>query len=164
MREYFLPIILVIVAAIAYGEYTEAERIGIIRGGPSNTRPLITADTYWHNGYQPGQWYTIDATEFVPIDAKGIYLSGMLIITHGPIDGEMCGLTMRFRGWGDKSERNYMAQAGTTVAGGGIRQHYGDWIELRSGKFEFKWDRITQGEWPEHCSYALNFRATAYVR
>lgn len=167
MNRLFIPIAFA-VGLLAYpplfNTYFEGHTVGVIRGSPANSFPVIAVDTYHGNGPVPDQWHTVDVSHLVPPDTKAIFLTGMLIITHGKIEKEMCGMTVAFRVYGDPFEYPYTAQAGEVVAGAGKRDHYSDWIEINDGKFEFKWRRITTGEWPEHCSYGLNLKVGAYLR
>lgn len=32
------------------------------------------------------------------------------------------------------------------------------------GKFEFRWDRNTFGQWPQECSYGVNLSLQAWTR
>lgn len=116
-------------------------------------------------GEAPGAWHTLDVVPLgIPLEARAVFLAGLLIITHGKEDG-ICNLTLAFRRPGDELDPgNYIAQTIAIGPGSGQRSPMATWAPLKDGKVEWYWTRNTQGEWPDACSYAINLSAQAYVR
>lgn len=136
-----------------------------VRNDNSKTPNCIFVNTYTGTGPAPGVWHEIDVTLLgVPEDAKAVFLSGILIITHGTTV-ETGNLTVSLRRYGDTlNPGNYIGQSIECAVGSGQRSNMSSWVPLNGGRFEFQWNRGTQGQWPEHCSYGINLALQQYVR
>lgn len=121
----------------------------------------------------PVGWHEIDVTKFgVPAGATAVYLQGQINITGGQDAPVLCNAYVYL---GDsewmqtlnpalKVFRFGMGQAMTMFYGGGDRKMISSWVPVENGKFRWQWTRNTEGEWPEHCSYGLNFNLQGYTR
>ena len=129
---------------------------------------VIFLNTYGQpDGLAPGIWHGIDVTALgVPRDAIAVFISGLLIISHGWTP-ETCSLTMAFRAPGSQTlAGNYIFQTIEAAIFGGQRSNAAAMIPVKNGKFEMNWSQSspTDKMWPEVCSYGVNLRASAYVR
>lgn len=128
---------------------------GVLFGGWC--QPAVPVDT----------WVAVDVTGLgVPADAKSVFLSGMLSITHGTTP-EICGIRLAFRAPGDPitidEAVGVSAIAVDTIDG--TRAPMATWAPLRDGKFEIAWRRQgTPGDWPEYCAVGANLSLQAYLR
>jgi len=113
--------------------------------------------------FPENEWTTVDVTGIIPEGAKAIYLSGLLIITHGTLE-QICDLTLAYRDQGETEDYPYMAQTVEAVVNGGVRTPHSIWIPVHDGKFQIKWRRSTMGNWPENCAYAINLKLVGYLR
>lgn len=143
--------------------WTEGTIIGVPTDNPK--RPVVVfANSYTGEGPSAGQWATIDVSEHVPQDTKAVFLSGILILTHGTT-AETCNLTTTFRAPGSTHPASdYNGQAVEGAIGNGIRSTMSLWAPVVDGKFEFQWNRNTGGNWPAHCAYGVNLSLQAYAR
>lgn len=149
------------------GSFIEGSILGVPAGGPSSwMKPAIFFNTYSGEGmtlFPSGSWITVDVSHLVPHGAKAVFLSGILIITHGTLPGT-ADLTAAFRSVGETTDYAYVFQAIEAHLGGGQRSTAGTWVALENGKFEFKWMRNTVEPYPAGCAYLMNLRVTAYIR
>ncbi len=113
--------------------------------------------------FPANEWSTVDLSGILPEGTKAVYLSGLLIITHGT-EEELCDLTLAYRNHGERDDHIYIAQTVETAVQGGQRTPHSIWIPVLEGKFEIKWSRSTDGTWPAHCSYGINLKAVGYLR
>lgn len=121
--------------------------------------------TYPSTGHATGVWHTIDVTsKGVPVEAKSIFLSGILIITHG-INSQQCDLTVSLRAPGDTlNAGNYIGQTFEASIGNGMRSNMSSRVPLVNGQFEIQWNYSGNGQWPNYCSYGVNLSIQDYVR
>ncbi len=120
-----------------------------------------------------GQWCTIDVTDYgVPADAKAVFLSGILIITHGT-KPELADMFVGFRAYGDAAVTGdlpfpggtwYVGQVIETDTQSGQRSPMATWVPVRDGKFQFTYSVTTPGTWPDHSSYGVNLTIQAWGR
>ena len=161
---------LIIVLLIAAGchkssGFVEGTTIGIAAHNP-NAFPVIFFNTYTGEGlatFPENEWTTVDVTGIIPDGVKAIYLSGLLIITHGTLE-EICNLTLAYRDQGETGDYPYIAQTVETVVNGGARTPHSIWVAAHDGKFQIKWRRSTTGNWPENCAYGINLNLAGYLR
>lgn len=135
-----------------------------VRDDNSKSPIAIFINSYTDAGPLAGNWYSIDVTTLgIPKTAKSVFLSGILIITHGTTPG-LCDLTVAFRAPGDSLDPgNYIGQTIEPWVGGGSRSTMSTWAPVKNGLVEFQWNRSTSGLWPLNCSYGINLSAQAYV-
>ena len=164
MRILFLILLLMGFSTPAAADWIEGSLIGVPLDNPK-IPVAVFLNSYTGDGAQAGQWVEIDLTEQgIPDDTLAVFLSGLLIITHGTT-GELCNLTVSFRAPGDDlSAANYLGQAIEAHNGGGQRSTFATWVPVFDRRFEFRWDRGTGGQYPAHCAYAVNLSLQAYVR
>ncbi len=124
----------------------------------------IFINSYTSYGPMNGSWQQLNVSALgIPSEAKAVFLSGLLIITHGTM-AESCDLTISFRAPGnDLDAGNYMGQTVETAIGGGQRSTMATWTPIKDGKIEFQWNRSTFGQWPTSCSYGINLSAQSFL-
>ena len=145
--------------------FVEGTRLGIVARSPVQF-PAIFVNSHTGEGlkkFPENEWATVDVSGIVPPETKAVYLSGLLIITHGTVP-EVCDLTLAYRNYEDGTDYTYVAQTIATELNGGQRTPHSIWIPVREGNFEMKWRRSTVGDWPEHCAYGINLNLVAYLR
>ena len=114
--------------------------------------------------YPMNQWATVDLSGYVPENTKAVFLSGMLIITHGSV-AETCDLHTYFRSGNSVTDTQYVGQTVEAHIGGGQRSNHSVWVPLDDGKFQFKWNSSTYpNTYPTHRSYGVNMRLNAWLR
>ena len=145
--------------------FVEGTRLGIVARSPVQF-PVIFVNSHTGEGlkkFPENEWATVDVSGIIPPATKAVYLSGLLIITHGKAS-EVCDLTLAYRNYEDGTDYTYVAQTIATELNGGQRTPHSIWIPVREGNFEMKWRRSTVGDWPEHCAYGINLNLVAYLR
>jgi hypothetical protein len=121
-----------------------------------------------------GQWVTIDLangsnwhyggdqTTFqpnVPADAKAVFLSGILFISHPGGEMGTCNLWANFRAPADSLPADsYQIQTIEANSGSGSRTNAAVWVPISDRKFSFYWYH-TPG-----CPSGINLSLQAYVR
>lgn len=161
---------LIIVSSCVVGcqkssSFVEGATVGIVAHSPT-TFGVVFLNSYTGEGlatFPENEWTTVDVTGIIPDGAKAIYLSGLLIITHGTSE-ETCDLTVAYRDQGETEEYPYIAQTVETAVGGGERTPHSIWVAVHDGKFQIKWRRSTTGKWPENCAYGINLKLVGYLR
>lgn len=114
-----------------------------------------------------GKWCTVEVSKFgLPADVKAVFLVGLLIITHGETV-ETADLTIAFRAYSAEdipTDQGYIGQSTETTPAGGVRSPMATWAPVRDGKFQFKYGKSTEGDWPAHSSYGVNLTIQAWAR
>lgn len=120
---------------------------------------------YCQPAIPPDTWTRIDLQDLgLPFGTAGVFLSGILIITHGKTP-ETCNLTVSFRAPGDDLPLNaYSGQTLEAVMGSGSRTNMAVWVPTVNEAIEFAWHRSTSDDYPTHCAYAVNLSLQAYIR
>lgn len=164
MKKLFAAIALALVAFAAQAGWVEGSVVGV-RDDNSKAPIPIFINSYTNYGPASGMWHRISLESMgIPADAKGVFLSGILIITHGTTT-QTCDLTISFRAPGDTIDAgNYIGQTIEAITGSGQRSNMSTWAPARNGEIEFYWKRNTTGQWPSECSYGINLSAQSYVR
>ena len=106
-----------------------------------------------------GQWVTVDMTQWgVPANALAVFLTGLLIITHGTT-AETADIEIGFRASGDTTALpgQYALQCIEAAIGGGQRSPCSLWVPLANGKFDYIVTLFTGGNWPTNSAYGANF-------
>lgn len=131
-----------------------------IRDDNSKEPIVIFINSSTGTGPIAGQWHRVSlASVGIPPDADGVFLTGLLIITHGSTP-QICDLTISFRAPGNAlNEGNYIGQAVETHVTSGERSNMSTWAQARDGEIEFYWNRSTQGTYPSECAYGINLSA-----
>lgn len=146
--------------------FVEGSTIGVVAGSPKQLGHAVFVNSHTGEGlaqFPENEWATVNVAGVVPGGTKAVYLSGLLIITHGAAE-ETCDLTVAYRNLGDTTDYPYIAQTVETAVAGGQRTPHSIWVPVQDGKFQIKWRRSTQGQWPDHCAYGINLSLVAYVR
>lgn len=135
-----------------------------VRDDNSKTPIALFVNSYTGVGPVANQWHQIDVTTFdVPATAKSVFLSGLLIITHGTSIAT-CDLTFSSRAPGDSLlAGNYITQTIEASTGNGQRSAMAIWTPVKDGKIEIYWGRNTGGQYPTDCAYGINLSAQAYI-
>lgn len=164
MKKIFAILALSLMAFAAHAGWVEGSVTGV-RDDNSKAPIAIFVNTYTNTGPTEAVWNRLSLASLgVPSDAKGVFLSGILIITHGTTV-QTCDLTISFRAPGDTIDAgNYIGQTIEAAVGSGQRSNMSTWAPARNGEIEFYWKRNTPGQWPTECSYGINLSAQAYVR
>lgn len=140
---------------------------------PANNAAVYYSTCQWTGtacgntySYPNGTWVVADLTRLgVPTDAKGAFVSGTMIISHGSTS-ESADLHWTFRMPGDTAAdcTKYVSQVTETSVGNGQRSGAAHWVPLVDGKFEWCVQRATSGTWPTNSSYAINLTLEAWAR
>ncbi len=136
-----------------------------VSGGNTKSPVAVFVNSYTPAGFQAGTWYDVDLKPYgVSADAKGAFLSGLLIITHGQ-SSQTCDMTVVTRAPGNQLDAgNYQGQVVEAHLGGGQRSGFSSWVPLVNGVFQFRWDRNTYLQWPQECAYGINLSLQAWSR
>jgi len=162
IKALILAALLSISIPVASAEFYEGTH-GVVQGSP-RAADFIFINSYTGAGQAAGQWNTLYVGDIVPADVKAIYLSGLLIITHGTSQ-ETCDIYTSFRALGNDTPSGF--HSGQTIEahiGGGQRSNTALWVPVTDGYIEFYWYRSTGGNWPTNCAYGVNLAIQAYVR
>lgn len=146
-----------------------ADEIGLIPddvGRAGNN--VIFLNSYTGDGlaqFPQAQYGTADFTGIIPADSKGVFLTGLLIITHGTT-AETCDLQVFFRKNSSTPEWNYIGQTLEASVGDGQRTPMFAFVPVENGKLQMMWkgNTFTAGNYPAHCAYGINYKLTGYVR
>lgn len=160
--RYIAPFFIFLMSSIATAGWVSGTMH--VRDDNAKTPIAIFVNSNTPYGPMAGSWIDLDVTQFqVPATAKSVFLSGILIITHGTT-AAYCDMSLLFRAPGDLIDAgNYIAQVFEPWIGGGQRSTMASWAPVKNGKTQFQWNRSTQGFWPDYCSYGINLTAQAYV-
>jgi hypothetical protein len=133
-----------------------------------NTYTGVTAP----EGCAPSTWCTVDVSTLTASDAKSVFLSGILIITHGSA-AETADLQLGFRAFGDNEGCPvpqvptcvwYVGQSVEAQVGSGQRSNMSTWVPVRDGKFQFWYALSTGGAYPTNSTYGINLSIQAWAR
>lgn len=164
MIKFLLVLASLALSLSANAQWVEGSTIGVRADNPKEPMAIFV-NSYTGAGPKEGQWHLLSVTDAgIPADAKSVFLSGLLIITHGT-NPETCDLNVSFRAPGN--DMVYQASIGQTIEahiGGGQRSNMATWVPVRNGAIEFYWWRNTAGNWPANCAYGVNLIAQAYLR
>lgn len=157
-------------ASLASGQWVEGARLGIQAGNSKGPIVIflttVTPTASWVPfNMTPGYWYDIDVTKLgVPADAIGVFVSGLLIITHGSTQDQV-NLTAAFRSPGDTLAcGNYQLQTLDPWAGGGQRTNAATWVPVKNGRFQFCWNTNQVQQYPVGSAVGINLSLQAYLR
>lgn len=119
------------------------------------TPPNVTADV----------WTTVDLAPYgVPLDATAVFLSGILLISHGT-DAGTADVWANFRAPGDTlASGNYQMQTIEAAFGSGQRSNASVWVPVVNGKFEFFWHTNQTSAYPAGSAVGMNLSLQAYTR
>jgi len=125
-----------------------------------------------------GRWATIDVTDLVPLDARCVRVTGILMISGG-YQKYTCDLHLGFRRYGESSGASRGSQT-VAAARTGARTNYSRWVPLeRTGDgravFDVKLEGFNDGSfpgyrfnqslrYPETCALGANGWIDAYGR
>lgn len=174
MNKLIICVVSMLVSVSAFGtSWNEGNTVGIPVGDAKNVGQIIvgSSGTQWPLMSIPsGQWVQIDYANGphwgsgdtwqpnLPTDTKGIFLSGLLIISH-PGGAVTCNLTVNFRAPGSSlGGMSYQMQTIEATAGAGVRSNAAVWVPMVDRKIEIYWT-YTAG-----CPSMLNLSLQAYVR
>lgn len=157
-------------------QWAECDVTGIPLGNAKNVGQIIvgTSGVQWPlMAIPPSQWVTIDYSNGpqwgaiggpwqpnLPLDVKGIFLSGILIISHPGNGVGTCNIIANFRAPGSSlAAGNYQMQ--TLEAGNleGVRSNAAVWVPMVDRKIEFYWQAT-----PTNAPAMLNLSMQAYIR
>ena len=110
-----------------------------VRDDNSKVPIALFVNSYTPTGPASGSWQTISLSSLgIPTNAKSVFLSGMLIITHGTT-AQTCDLTIAFRAPGDTlAAGNYIGQTIEAAIGSGQRSTMSTWAPASGGNIEFQ--------------------------
>lgn len=173
MKKLFSALLLAFSILANATQWSEGDTVGIPVGDAKNVGQIIvgSSGTQWPIMSIPAnQWVQIDfanGTQWgsgdtwqpnLPTDTKGIFLSGLLIISH-PGGSVTCNLTVNFRAPGSSlNGASYQMQTIEATSGAGIRSNAAVWVPMVDRKIEIYWT-YTSG-----CPSMLNLSTQAYVR
>lgn len=148
----------------AFAQWVEGTTIGV-RADNSTAVNALFVNSWSGYGPQAGVWSRIAVRDLgVPEDAISVFLTGILVITHG-YKPQTCDLHLSIRAPGDNMDPgNYIGQAVEVDVHGGQRSNMSSWAPVRDGHIEVHWTRSTLEQWPEGCAYGMSLSAQAYLR
>lgn len=119
-------------------------------------------------GIPANVWVPLDVTKLgVPLDAKGVFIHSLAIITHGTTS-EIVGGTMSYRRHGSTYDNAsvYHTQVCEANLGGGQRTNDSLFCPVENGMIEMFWkpQRATEASWPVGSSVAFSIAVNAWVR
>ena len=143
--------------------WIELSKIYVTKNSPTQQN-IIFVNTYTGVGFvEDNEWHIIDMSNVIPTNAKAIFLTGILIITHGN-SHETADLHVFFRRHGCEEEYIYSGQVCENLMSG-QRSTMSAWIPLSEDlKFEFKWTRTTFGHYPDNSAYGINLSLNAWAK
>jgi hypothetical protein len=147
--------------------WTEVGHIGVRNDNSKAPIAFFVNTEDLPGGPAAGIWHPIAVRDLgMPYDVVSVFLSGILIITHGTTV-ESCDVTVALRAPGDSlSAGNYIMQTIEASVGNGQRSGGASWAPVKDGVFEIQWNFLPAGagDWPLHCSFGINLSAQQYVR
>lgn len=165
----------VVALANEVGKWDRATEI-YTRSGNAFLRGDVFVNTYTGASIPPGcapsTWCTVDVSSEIALDAKAVFLSGILIITHGAAS-EIADIQIGFRAYGDNEGCPvpqvptcvwYVGQTIEAHQLGGQRSNMSTWVPVKDGKFQFWHSLSTPGTWPNNSSYGVNLSIQAWTR
>lgn len=164
MKNLFALLLASLLSITASAQWVEGNTVGV-RADNSKAPNAIFLNSATPTGPAENVWHRIPVSRLdIPSDALSVFLSGMLIITHGNYS-QTCDLHITFRAPGnDMVAGNYIGQTIETAIGSGQRSNMSTWTPVVNGEIEFQWNRNTYGPYPNECAYGINLSAQAYVR
>jgi len=148
-------------------DWLEGTVLGVTKRSPTQSDPIVFLNTYTGQGvdqFPDNQWVTVDVSQIVPEKSVAVFLSGLLLITHGT-SVETADLKVYFRADGDNEDYKYDWQTVEASTANGQRSTMAVWVPLSADrKFQFKWQRSTSGQYPDHSAYGVNLVLNAYLR
>jgi hypothetical protein len=161
---------MILALVFALAQWVEGSVIGINPDNPKGPLAIYIARDQpgWLDGWavplglQVDRWNTV--TLPVPVDAKAVFLSGLLVITHPMVTtwsypGGTCEVRATFRAPGSAHhEDNFQIQALEAHTGGGVRSTVATWAPVTNRQVEFFY-RMTPG-----CPSLINLSLQAYLR
>ena len=147
-------------------DWIELSQIYVCKEGPTcekeNKLNTVFVNSYTGVGPEAGIWHVIDVSDKLPPEAKAINLMGILIITHG-LSSETANLQLYFRRHGETKEAIYCGQVIEASSLNGQRTNFSAWIPLWDDlKFEFKWVRTGNSQYPQYSAYGINLCLNAW--
>lgn len=165
MIHKILPIIFLCACSI-HAEYNkddwiELNKIHVCKHAPTQQQ-VIFCNSFTCMGPECNEWHIADVSHIVSSEAKAVNLTGILIITHGT-SHEIANMTLYFRRWGEDQDYLYCDQVVEAHICGGQRSPLSIWVPLSDDKkFEFKWTRSNDGQWPLWSAYGINLSLNAW--
>lgn len=153
-------------------DWLEGNIIGVTKCSPTQSNPVIFINTHTNTMSSfgksmhslPDQWTTVSVASHVPNNTIAIFITGLLIITHGTTQ-ETADLQVFFRANDATTDYNYNWQTVEASVGNGQRSTMAVWIPLNTDReFDFKWHRSTIGQYPDNSAYGVNLSLNAYLR
>lgn len=144
--------------------FVRANELYVLAPGnpPSAGDYFISTAPFW--GCSADLWCKVQLPADVAPDATAVFMSGIVIITHGYAI-ETADIKFGCRAPGDPQQPSwYNVQAVEASVGNGQRSTFGTWIPARNHQIECLWTRSTPGIWPDNSSYAINGTIQAYTR
>jgi hypothetical protein len=168
MLKFFLAALAILFSSGLSSAQTVWEKSTEIYTNPDNSKyPTGIFISSYIPSYGPpaGQWTQVDLKPYgVSADAKAVFLSGILIITHGTL-AQTCDLSVTLRAPGSTLVGGaYLGQTVEAHIGGGQRSTMGTWVPVENGIFEIHWGRSTFGQYPSECTYGVNLSLQAWVK
>ena len=163
MKSAFIVVLLSLIAAFS----ASAAEIQMV----PQPQPYIWINTYGDSGslsmdeYTPWQWHRVDISDLVPDGTIAVFVSGILMITHGDgadtfpqglcCPGKTADLHLYF---GNGNGTVFPGAHGQTCAAvaDGRRSNFSTWVPVVNGRIEFMWTRTTEEPWPENAAYGWN--------
>lgn len=171
MKKIIAILVVLLLPVLSLAQFREYNTIGIATD--NSKEPIAVFFNTYTGECNPqslcadSEWVDVDVSDVIPEDAGAIFLSGLLIITHG-ITNETCHMTISFRAPSSDFEESqygsYLGQVVEAHIGGGQRSGFSSWVPIEHGIFQMKWARNTYSQWPHSCAYGINLTLQAYVR
>jgi hypothetical protein len=152
-------------------KWVEAERVYVPKGPPPypvffNTYNGIGVTIPWNGKlFTRGAWTRVNLGDMVPDDCKAVFMTGILIITHGT-NAETADLTINLKPpSSNENPLNYEGQTIEAMVGGGQRSPYASWVGVENKEFDFYWNTTQlNGNWPDWSSFGASLQIQQFAR
>jgi hypothetical protein len=151
-------------------KWVQAEQVYVPKGPPPypvflNTYTGDGVTTPWNGKiFTRGAWTRVNLGDMVPDDCKAVFLTGILIITHGTTV-ETADLTINLKPPSStENPLNIEGQVVETQVGGGIRSPFASWVGVENKEFDFYWSTPSLGVWPTYSSYGVSLQIQQFAR
>lgn len=179
MKVLTIALLAMTFPCMASGEWIECQLAGVNSSMTAQPPALFAVHNATLDPAIPmdGTWTTIDVTDLVPLDARCVRVTGILMISGGKAN--TCDIHIGFRRYGEGSGASRGAQT-VSAARNGARTNYSRWVPLERDSggravFQVRLEGFNDGSfpgyrfnsdlrYPETCALGVNGWIDAYGR
>ena len=166
LKKVILSVSLLSLMSPVFAEWVSGS-VKVYAPSPSDAPMGVFFNSYTGAGAAVNTWTTVDLSDVVPDNTIAVYLTGILIITHGTKQ-ETADMHMFFRQ--DQSydpKGRYTHQVIEASSRNGQRSTMGVWVALDANKrFQYKWETGPEsiyGQYPAYSAYGANLLVNAVL-